>query len=318
MKSFKEYIIESHYEYYNVDNISEDIFYNIIKNIKESYNHIKEKEELIIKTKIKSYSRKYIDNIKNKKNAFLINIKFIKNNNMKNIIKISSETPNNFYKSKRYITIKIYINYNFDQYQILNYIKNNKKLIINSIKSMIWHENTHRFDIEFNRMKGTMEKAIDKIKKIYKDKNISKEEKEKITQKTINKYEKIYNNKIKLNRTSYETNAYINELINTYKELEANKNINIYNISLLELIKYSNSIGLIMILATSKKLQKYYITRLNREGIPIRRTGFPKNINKDNLNYFFKVQKNRMNKYLYKNTNKPINQEKYKEKIYHV
>ncbi len=107
-------------------------------------------------------------------------------------------------------------------------------------------------------------------------------------------------------RSPIETNALIHQLIYTYKRLQKENYSNLENISLFELIDKTTSKDMLnFVLRTSEKLQKYYIHRLNKEGIPIRKIGksslgklrWPKNYRDKNyirLYIFDKETKNKI------------------------
>jgi hypothetical protein len=143
-----------------------------------------------------------------------------------------------------------------------NYFVNNEKEIKFKIKYFLIHELTHVFDYT-NYPYNSWERKFVKLK--YKlDK--------------LNYNEKNYSPyRLKQYRTVEETNAMIHQLIYTYKQLQKENYPDLKNISLFELIgKTSSPRTIIFTIISSPKLQKEYLIRLNREGIPIRRIGTSK------------------------------------------
>jgi hypothetical protein len=135
------------------------------------------------------------------------------------------------------------------------FIKHEKEIKV-SIEDVLVHEFTHAFDFV----------------SLY-DYFNSKEVK-----KLVSKDKDSYNSfLLKLYRSTIETNALIHQLIYAYKRLQKENYPNLKNISLFELAdKTINSKIINFVIVSSPRLQKYYIHRLNREGIPISKIGTSK------------------------------------------
>jgi hypothetical protein len=135
-----------------------------------------------------------------------------------------------------------------------HFIKYEKEIKF-EIKNCLIHEITHFFDFVL------LNKDEEKLREIELHKVFQSKDTNSISF-YLNKY-----------RSVPEINAIIHELIYIYKRLQKENYPNLENISLFELIDKLKSFPEIVYftIVSSPKLQEYYIRRLNREGIPIRR-----------------------------------------------
>jgi hypothetical protein len=238
-------------------------------------NHI-EPYPLNIKTINKDYSGNKINWI-NKDRKFNYDMEFISINfmilpkNQKKYIKMKDKNTgieydfkNKFYIYENFkepiiidgihkpktksISINIYIQQDIDKEKAISFLDKHKDFHINYIRSLIIHETTHLKDREIS------------LKILSNNKNYFNKNKS-----WLEEY-----------RSPLETNAIITSLIYTYKSMK-----NKENVTLLDLIKKSGMYDILNALINSPKWTERYLKRLNREGIPIRESGFRKinNIN---------------------------------------
>jgi hypothetical protein len=269
MKTFKQYYLNE--AYYQI--LDEDLD-NIVNYI---YNRFK---ELINKNKQaffnKLFGRNRQDSI-NFDSLWEYNIRDKK----PRLIRISNEI-NNIRENKikfvlrlffinggsEYFTIRGYCNpgmigidlYLSSDYNI-NFFYRDKNKIKLEIRDTFIHENTHAFDNIV--LKDKLDKIYGKLSKFKLEYGMS---------------DSLYCSSIlKTYRSDMETNAMIHQLIYLYKRLQKQNYPGLENISLFDLVdKNDHSLVFNFVLSSSTKLQKDYIRRLNREGIPISRIGKPK------------------------------------------